>query len=306
MKSPLIVLLIFTCAKLCFSSAIALNHEKNFSVRNASFLLHEDSVSDYITNTSWEDQAYIEYDLSSITDDAANAKLHFTLSENIFPSQSSLVDVYVYSGNGDADISDWNSGTFLETVFMPNINIGDPSNVSFVVDTTNYLNQLLNSGATYIGFRFSMATPNRQCFLRSDVDTYLKITPKLSIPFDIRPNKKLNYLNVNKEFLWTLILGTKELKVEKIDVASIRLAGVAPIRSKFKDISTHIDCENEFGCSEAGPDGYRDLRLKFNVQEILDTIGNVNDGDEWILQLTGVLQNGTPFTGEDLIIIRSR
>jgi len=98
------------------------------------------------------------------------------------------------------------------------------------------------------------------------------------------------------------ILGTEDLNVFDIDVASIRLEGVSPIRSGYEDVATPFEgeiCE----CHELGADGYLDLTLKFTIQEIVEAIGDVNDGDVVILTISGKLYDERDFQGADCIVI---
>ena len=55
-----------------------------------------------------------------------------------------------------------------------------------------------------------------------------------------------------------------------------------------------------------GPDGYDDLTLKFKTQEVVEALGDVNDGDELTLKLTGELYDGTPIEGEDVVVIKKK
>jgi len=122
----------------------------------------------------------------------------------------------------------------------------------------------------------------------------------LTAPVDIKPGSCPNPLNMkSKGVLPVAILGTFELDVTTIDVASIRLEGVAPIRSSVEDVSGD-------NCAEEVPDGYLDMTLKFDTQEILSVLGGeggVSDGDEIILQLTGSLGDGTKIDGDDSVLI---
>jgi hypothetical protein len=117
----------------------------------------------------------------------------------------------------------------------------------------------------------------------------------VSISIDIKPGSCPNPLNVkDKGVLPVAILGSEEFDVFNIDPASIRLEGVAPIRSSYEDVSTPV------------PDSYLDLTLKFEVQEIVAALGEVNDGEEYELTLTGELNNGMPIEGKDCILIISK
>ena len=64
--------------------------------------------------------------------------------------------------------------------------------------------------------------------------------------------------------------------------------------------------EDAYDCNEYGPDGYLDLTLKFNSQEIVAALGDVSDGDMLVLQLIGNLKEeygGTSIVGEDVVVI---
>jgi hypothetical protein len=64
--------------------------------------------------------------------------------------------------------------------------------------------------------------------------------------------------------------------------------------------------EDAYDCNECGPDGYLDLTLKFDAQEVIAALGDVNDGDVLLLQLTGKLKEGfggMPIVGQDVVWI---
>ena len=63
---------------------------------------------------------------------------------------------------------------------------------------------------------------------------------------------------------------------------------------------------NDCNCTGDGPDGYLDLTLKFKTQEIVEAIGEVNDGDVLPMTLTGVLEDETPIEGTDCVWIVGR
>ena len=122
---------------------------------------------------------------------------------------------------------------------------------------------------------------------------------------DIKPGSCPNPLNVkSKGVLPVAILGSEGFDVSTVDPASIRLEGVATIRSSYEDVSTPVsDSEDECACTTEGPDGFLDLTLKFDTQEIIRALGQVNDGDLLLLTLTGVDIDGTPIEGTDCVVI---
>jgi hypothetical protein len=145
---------------------------------------------------------------------------------------------------------------------------------------------------------------------QSDVnDTTLTIVPKpaLVVAVDIKPGGCPNPLNVKSSgVLPVAILGTAELDVSTIVPTSIQLAGVEAIRNSYEDVAAPSAVPNDCNCTEGGPDGLIDLTLKFRTQEIVEAIGEVNEGDVLTLELTGVLFGERPIEGADCVVIRGR
>ena len=64
------------------------------------------------------------------------------------------------------------------------------------------------------------------------------------------------------------------------------------------------DCFED--CNDLGPDGYMDLTVKFNKQEVVAALGEITDEDCLVLEITGDLMEeygGTPIIGEDVLHI---
>lgn len=124
---------------------------------------------------------------------------------------------------------------------------------------------------------------------------------EINIPLDIKPTSCPNPLNVkSKGVLPVAILGTENFDVSDVDVGSVSLEGVAPIRFSYEDVATPFDGEL-CDCHEAGPDGYLDLTLKFDTQEIVAALGEVEDGEELPLSLSVTLVDGTVIEASDCI-----
>ncbi len=134
---------------------------------------------------------------------------------------------------------------------------------------------------------------------------------EVEVRVDIKPQSCPNPLNVNsKGVLPVAVLGTEDLDVTQLDVTTIQLEGVSPLRWEYEDVATPYDPytrrEGKDDCTEAGPDGFMDLTLKFDKQEIVAMLGDVDDGDVLVLHLTGNLLSslgGTPIVGEDVVVI---
>jgi hypothetical protein len=128
-------------------------------------------------------------------------------------------------------------------------------------------------------------------------------TPLIELEIDIKPGSCPNPLNVKSQgVLPVAILGTEDLDVTDIDVDTISLAGVAPIRFDYEDVATPFEGEL-CDCHEDGPDGYFDLTLKFDTQEIVTALGYVEDGEYLPLKLSATLVDSTVIEGCDCIRI---
>jgi len=137
----------------------------------------------------------------------------------------------------------------------------------------------------------------------------------LLVPVDIKPRSCPNPLNVNERGVVPVaILGSKDLDVMLIDPASVHLEGVPPLRFSFGDEATPFesitgkeDCLED--CFEGGPDGYLDLKMKYDAQEIVAALGEVEGGECRVIRITGSLKDehgGTPLKGEDVALILKR
>ncbi len=129
----------------------------------------------------------------------------------------------------------------------------------------------------------------------------------ITVYVDIKPGSCPNPLNVkSKGVLPVAILGSEDLDVTDIDPASIRLGGVvAPLRSSIEDVSHPWNVED---CEDYGVDGYDDLTLKFDNQQIVAALvaafdEDIEDGDVFELNLTGTLADDTQIEGADTVLI---
>jgi len=102
-----------------------------------------------------------------------------------------------------------------------------------------------------------------------------KLTVRIALPVDvdIQPGGCPNPLRVNLiggGIYPVAILGSEDFDVLNVDVATITLQGVSPVRSSYDDVSTFGGeaCE----CTAEGPDGFLDLTLKFKRQDILTAL----------------------------------
>jgi hypothetical protein len=130
---------------------------------------------------------------------------------------------------------------------------------------------------------------------------------------DINPGSCRNPLNVtvpkgekaNGGVLPVAILGSDELDVRDIDVSSLELEGAAPLRHGYHDVATPPSGDDDCACSEAGPDGYVDLTLKFGRLDVVAGLGNAS-GDGVPVRMTGRMKDGTAIELTDCVDIVPR
>jgi uncharacterized membrane protein len=149
---------------------------------------------------------------------------------------------------------------------------------------------------------------------QSDVnDSTFTIVPKpaLVVAVDIKPTSCPNPLNIESSgVLPVAILGSEDVNVVDIDATSIQLAGVSAVRHAYEDVAGPVSDTNDCNCTEDGPDGYLDLTLKFKTQEIVEELlkvrGQLFDGEQLVLELTGVLFGERPIEGTDCVVIKGK
>ncbi|HPI32194.1 MAG TPA: C10 family peptidase, partial [candidate division Zixibacteria bacterium] len=127
------------------------------------------------------------------------------------------------------------------------------------------------------------------------------------VPFDLHPTSCPNPIAV-KSVVPAAILGTSDFDVLDVDPSSLRARGVAPLRWTYEDVSTPVgdDPNQNCECTRAKGDGRKDLTLKFDHAALVATFapGELVDGGSVMLQITGLLKDGTPLAGGDCLILR--
>ena len=124
--------------------------------------------------------------------------------------------------------------------------------------------------------------------------------PPFEVHLDIRPGSCPNPFNPkSKGVLPAAILGTADFDVSDIAPETIELAGVPPLRWSFEDVSAPPSGDAACECTAAGPDGFVDLTLKFDMPALVAQLGTGGADRTIVVQLTGALKDGTAFTGQD-------
>ncbi|WP_416397164.1 fibro-slime domain-containing protein [Allohahella sp. A8] len=141
----------------------------------------------------------------------------------------------------------------------------------------------------------------------TDHDTEADLTP-LAVPFDLKPGACPNPVQVKGGgVLAVAILGTPGFDVSMVDVDSVRILGLAPLRFDYDDVATPYALrEGKAGymdCHEDAADGQLDLTMKFDKKAVVERFGPVTDGQSVTVVIEGKLYDGTAFEGEDVALI---
>ena len=141
------------------------------------------------------------------------------------------------------------------------------------------------------------------------IDAGVVATPALDVAFDVKPRVCPNTINTKaKGVLRAAILGAANFDVTEIDPETVRLEGVPPLRFDDRDVATPFvpfaGKEDPFDCTDAGRDGFRDIRLTFDNRAISDAIGSASQGEVRVLKMLGKLHDGTLISGEEVVVLR--
>ena len=120
----------------------------------------------------------------------------------------------------------------------------------------------------------------------------------LTIAVDVKPNSCPNKINVSSNgVIPVAILGSADFDVTQIDISTLGPFPVEKIR--YEDVATPFDGDlvDQFSCNEDGPDGIVDLVFKIKV----DNVGCPSDGSAPSFPISGLLLDGTPFSGFDFV-----
>jgi hypothetical protein len=133
-----------------------------------------------------------------------------------------------------------------------------------------------------------------------------QISAGIEVTLDIKPGSCPNPINTRaRGVLPVAIAGTADFDVSQIDVSTLKLEGVPPLRWAMRDVTAPYDGELQdcYSCAMADSDGYVDLALKFLNQDIVAAMDSVGENECRTLTLTGALLDGTSLTGMDIVKI---
>jgi hypothetical protein len=127
----------------------------------------------------------------------------------------------------------------------------------------------------------------------------------LSVSLDVRPDECANSLNVrSRGVVPVALLGGDGFDVGQIDLGTLRLEGVAPLRTDYRDWTRPGPCMG------ATPDGELDLAMHFDVEQLVAALearhAPLDRGSSVTVQVEGRLLDGRLFTGEDTVSIQGQ
>ena len=125
----------------------------------------------------------------------------------------------------------------------------------------------------------------------------------VAVELDARPGSCPNPINRRSQGRIPMsILGSAGFDIADLDVSTLKVNGVSPVMVTIEDDATAgLGGANSCGCAESGPDGWDDLKMKFDTQDIVATLGS--GGGTYTVEVSGMLLDGTEITGADCVIV---
>jgi hypothetical protein len=280
-------------------------------------LLEPAPVGGEIQSTWWQlnlleiRRGFAEFQIPAFATSVQKATLVLTESRATIsdPVPPDTHELSYYAADLAVSVEDYDRPTTPIARFQTDAN--EPTGV-FTFDVTAVLTQFRGKD---LGFRVELALDQVSGNGGSGFGELATIPPRievtfgepvaLTVPLDIKPRSCPNVVNFrSRNVLPAAILGTDAVNVVDIDAASVRLSGVAPLRTDLEDVGAPGTGEP---CTESGPDGLVDLALKFNTQQLLAAITIAlgrppADREVLTLNLGGQLKDGTPINGTDVVI----
>jgi hypothetical protein len=266
-------------------------------------------------------RGYAEFDLSQVAFEIESATLTVreTLDVGEFASPVALHELALYEADLVVGAADLEMPATPAASFMTDD--ADPGRW-FEVDVTAAVRAMRGRG---LGVRLKLvADPAAACEpqgaafdgLLQPSPPLLTIMPVVAIPvsLDVAPGVCPNPFNLLDNKLAAAISGSDVLDVRSIDVSSVRLMGVPPIRAQIKDVSTPSNpyTYQPGACLDDGRDGVPDLLLVFDMQAIVRALDQgwdpcgLCEGRVMGLGVSGRMrpeEGGRAFAGRDLAVV---
>jgi hypothetical protein len=160
-------------------------------------------------------------------------------------------------------------------------------------------------------YNFTISAVDEDGVSYGDQEVTISVVSIIEVGVDIKPGSCPNPFNTkSRGVVPVAVLGAEDFDVTTVDPATIRLTregyeeGVSPLRWSYEDVASPFEgelCE----CHDLYGDGYMDLSLKFDTQEVNETLGIETEAGNIVpLLITGNLMEwaeGTPIEGSDCV-----
>lgn len=188
---------------------------------------------------------------------------------------------------------DWDSNAY--TSLNPFISIEDTEGIDAI--------EIIGNGFFY-GWDNLVVIDNLQ--FGGTPDAGLKEIPVTEVKMNVKPPNCLGAsINMKSQGVTPVVIaGSKDFDVTTIDSSSVRLNGLAPVRTSIEDVPL---------CGSTKPDGFLDLTLKFHTPDLVRAMedflqeGETLENDDMVvLELSGNLLEewgGAPIEGEDTVTV---
>lgn len=183
----------------------------------------------------------------------------------------------------NADGRLWDTHTLDVSSFFPD-GVNTPADASVIAGIVNGVGDCLTWGVQVVS-------------VKSALNAFV----------DVKAGSCPNSVNINNNGVIPVsVLGTSWFDVAEIEASTVTLEGVSPFGApSMGDVSTPYmgfpaDC---YDCNLGGADTYSDLTFKFKTQDVVAALGSVQNGDCYVVTLSGMLKDNTPFKGYDVLRI---
>ena len=176
---------------------------------------------------------------------------------------------------------------------------------AFAVTTTGPYSVGITEPADYM---LTTESPFDITVTDADVQVNFGLHMYMDLPVDVKPGSNVNPVNLrSKGVLPVAVLGSADLDVTMIDPTTIRLNGEEPLRWSIEDVCgpmpDPVDPMIDDYDDMETPDGYDDLTLKFDSEDIAGALGDPARGDIVTLYFSAETSDGITLTGEEDILI---
>jgi hypothetical protein len=262
-------------------------------------LLYIDPGPDNYNATPWGNTGQVEADNPhSLYNDPENFPLVFTLSQ---PVKTLGFEVF-WNGANDFEVEFWGGNNKLGSVtrsFAYDEDVFGSALLFAASVNNNSIDKVIFKPGVDIGFGFAIAQ------VRYTIAP--PPPPVQKIVFDVQPGSCENNFNTRSQGVTPMVIyGSSNLSVSDINLSTIRINGIAPLRTSFERVGAPYTKVNDCDCSATGSDNIMDLALKFDTQALVPSLAGVADNARTTLVITGKLNDGTDLEGRDCIRVKRK